>query len=321
MIHNVELPALGGRDPLGFLAALGLLRILDTAHDVRLSFSETTMTATLTGPFSTIEDIVAVLVASINDGLTADATSPPAIAGVNPRLPYKAGTGADPMRCQREIFPAFAAEIAAIDEFFATVWLPFLLTDLADDQRAWITPFMAPRGKQNMRTFFINPLNAVRNNPARLTEALTGWRRVPGFTGEYFDHRVLRSAADDPEGRTGQEAGVPGATWLATMALPMLRLTGDGRRRTATLWHRTGRKTVMLWPLWRIPLDIYAVQCLLEHPALRPVRVDSGDGEVAVSDRHWQSLGVAGVYGADRQAIPGANFDGVLAPMSVRVID
>ena len=105
----------------------------------------------------------------------------------------------------------------------------------------------------------------------RIREALEAWRRVEGCTGEYLDAQVLNSAADDPLGRTHTERGVPGATWLATMAVPLLRVSGDGQRITATLWHRTSRRHVMLWPLWRRPLDLRAVQVLIEHPCLIPV--------------------------------------------------
>ena len=307
-MHSVDLPALDGRDPLGFLAALGLLRLLNQLGEARLSFSDTTATAVLTSRFASIQEIAEALVGMLNgDG---------AIIGVHPSLPLKAGVGADPMRRERAEFRTFTTEVTEIDEDFAKGWLPAVVTDLAIDQaeRAAITPFMSPRGKQNMRTFFASPLAAVRDRPGYLLEALTGWRRVPGFTGEYFDHRVLCSAADDTEGRTGQEMGVPGATWLATMALPLFRLTGDGERRSATLWRRYDRKTFMIWPLWRPELGVAAVQCLLEHPAFR-----LRDDRPSVSDLDWGPLDVFGVYGADRQTIPGANFDGVLAPVTIHV--
>lgn len=90
-------------------------------------------------------------------------------------------------------------------------WLSVLLTDLAVDAkgRATQTPFTAPSGKQNLRTFFENSTVEVRNARERITEALTGWRRVPAFNGEYLDHRVLQSTADHPKGKEKQEAGVP----------------------------------------------------------------------------------------------------------------
>jgi hypothetical protein len=99
------------------------------------------------------------------------------------------------------------------------------------------------------------------------------------------------------------------------MALPLLRVSGDGQNVTATLWHHAGRRTVMLWPLWRQPLGTPAVQVLIEHPCLAPV-----DTTAAVRRTNWQVLGITGVYGAERQRIPGRNFAGVLACIPVPAI-
>ena len=148
------------------------------------------------------------------------------------------------MRRPRQQFRELVAEISEFDAAAASDWLPCLMTDLAADSqgRADLTPFCAPSGKQNLRTFFEKSLSAIRSDPSLLHDAVTAWRRVEGFTGEYFDHRVINSAADDPAGRSGAERGVPGATWLATMAIPLLRIAGDGRRIEAALWYRHGRR-------------------------------------------------------------------------------
>ena len=311
MIHAVDIPALDGRSPLGFLAALGLLHVLTGADagPLRLSFSETSAAAVVHSCLASGDEIAAKL-----EAVTAAAVDGAAIVGVDARFPLQAGKKADPMRRLRDGYRELDADVRRIDPYAADRWLPHLLTDLAIDQqgRAALTPFSAPSGKQSLRTFFAKPLDEVRANPARIREALATWRRVEGFTGEYLDHHVINSAADDAMGRTGAESGVPGATWLATMALQLLRVTGDGQTMAATLWHRIGRRTIMLWPLWRQPLDAPAVQTLIEHPCLTPV-----DPMPAVRRTDWQVLGIIGVYGAERQRILGRNFAGVLAPIPV----
>lgn len=311
MTHAVEIPALDGRSPLGFLAALGLLNLLDgvTAEPPRLSFSPGSGTAVLRSPLASLEEVARQLGA-----IAATAADDGAIAGINPRFPLRAGSGADPMRRPRDSYRQLAAEIRELDARAAAYWLPHLLTDLAvdDSGRADLTPYTAPSGKQNLRTFFSKPLHEVRASPGRIHEALAGWRRVEGFTGEYFDHHVLNAAADDPVGRPGAESGVPGATWLATMALPLLRITGDGRNIAATLWHRMERRHVMIWPLWHQPLDRPAVQALLEHPCLVPA-----DPALTVHRTDWPALGIFAVQGAERQQVPGRKFPGVLAPLQV----
>jgi hypothetical protein len=311
MTHAVELPALDGRSPLGFLAALGLLNLLNgiTTGPARLSFSPASGTAVLHSPLASLDEIARQL-----EAIAAAAADDAAIAGVDARFPLPAGTGADPMRRPRDSYRHLAAEIRQIDARAAGYWLPHLLTDLAIDSngRAALTPYTAPSGKQNLRTFFHKPLHEVRASPGQIREALAGWRRVEGFTGEYLDHHVLNAAADDPAGRAGAESGVPGATWLATMALPLLRITGDGQNITATLWHRTERRHVMIWPLWRNHLDRPAVQTLIEHPSLIPA-----DPAPAVRRTAWPALGIFSVCAAERQQIPGRKFPGVLAPIQV----
>jgi len=311
-LHAVDLRAIDGRGSLGFLAALGLLNVLDRVGQgpVRLSFSDTDGTAVIQSDLASVDAIVSTL-----EAFVATSVMNTAIVGLDTRFPPEAGSGADPLRRSRTDYRQLVAETAAIDQTAAEVWLPHLVTDMAVDQkgRADITPFGAPSGKQNWRTFFEKPLGAVRDNPSHIREALEGWRRVDGFTGEYFDHRVINSAADDPLGRSA-ERGVPGATWLATMSLPLLRVTGDGTNVSATLWHRGGRRSYMLWPLWRQPLGVHAVQGLIEHPSLVPQLSSS---ELTVSRSDWETLGIFAMYGAERQRIPGRNFAGVLAPVGV----
>jgi len=306
---RLEMPALDGRNPLGFLAALGLLRVLAAADvgPLGLSFSRESGSAELNSALSSVDEVVDKLYRLVSENLDA------AVVGTDPRFPIPAGRGSDPMRRPRQAFRELIGEIRAIDDSAASDWMPCLFTDLAIDaqERADLTPFCAPSGKQNLRTFFEKPLSAVRNDPALLRDALTMWRRVDGFTGEYLDHHVLNSAADDPRGQAGAERGVPGATWLATMAIPLLRIAGDGHRIEATLWHRVGRRQIMIWPLWYEPLDLQAVKVLIEHPCLAPL-----NGPAVRSDA-WAALKIFAVYGAERQRIQGRNFAGVLAPCLV----
>lgn len=310
---KVEVPALDGRSSLGFLAALGLMRAIGMADvtPLQLSFSRNSACAELHSSLASLDEVVGELQGLISQDPDA------AVVGLDPKFPPPARQkGGDPMRQQRGAFRKLLQDVRAIDARAASEWMPSLFTDLALDsqERADLTPFCAPSGKQNVRTFFEKPLSAVRADPPRLREALASWRRMDGFTGEYLDHRVINSAADDPGGRAGAERGVPGATWLATMAIPLMRVTGDGSRVEATLWHRAGRRQVMIWPLWEKPLDTDAIQALIEHPCLAPI-----DLRPAVRSDEWPALGIFAVYGAERQRIPGRNFAGVLAPCPVTV--
>jgi hypothetical protein len=317
MTFTVELPALDGRDPLGFLAALGLHNVLtlERGPRVRLSFSDTSGCALLHSDLDSTETIASALA-----DIVARAGDNTAIVGVDDRFPLQkpsransraSGSGeSDPMRVPREQYPALFARVAELGEN-AVRWFRVLVTDLGVDRkgRAALTPYCAPSGQQNLRTFFATPLQAVRRDPVLLLEALQGWRRVDNFTGEYLDHRVIRDAAHHPTGKSVQ-AGVPGATWLATQAVSLFRLTGDGNRAIATLWHHHRGRQVMIWPLWSHPLDTIAVMTLLEHPALRPRLVS----RLSVNTRPLQALSVFAVAGAERQQV-NPNNAGVLAPL------
>ncbi|WBB96015.1 hypothetical protein O7543_25300 [Solwaraspora sp. WMMA2080] len=315
MTDPIELPALDGRDPLGFLAALGTLRLLADHHDpvTALSFDDRTAVARLhSRRLTALDDLVSTIV-GILDTIPPDGVIP----GVPATFPAsKVGVAADPMRVARDEFRTAAGTLTG-GEPAAARWLAALVTDLAADAkgRAALTPYTAPAGQQSLRSLFAKPLEEVRKDPTTLIrQAFTGWRRVDGYTGEYLDHRVVRGAADHPSGKS-VEAGVPGATWLAIMALSMLRLTGDGSTVAATGWHQVPgrRQPVMLWPLWRQPLDRYAVTALLEHRDLR-----LGDG-VTVNPARWAPLGVFTVAAAARRPVEGRKSAGVLAPIPVTI--
>ena len=236
--------------------------------------------------------------------IAADAADDAAIAGIDPRFPLRAGTGADPMRRQRDSYRQLAAEIRQIDPRAVGDWPPHLLTDLAVDGngRADLTPYTAPSGKQNLRDLLRQTAARSPRQPrpdTRSADRLAARRRI--------HRRIPRPPRPQrrrrlPAGRAEAESGVPGATWLATMALPLLRITGDGRSIAATLWHRTQQRNVTKSPLWHQPLDRPAVQALLEHPCLIPV-----DPAPTVRCTAWPALGSFTVTAQNDNRFPAGN--------------
>ncbi|MBB5998733.1 type I-G CRISPR-associated helicase/endonuclease Cas3g [Streptomonospora salina] len=324
--HTVTLPALDGRDPLGFLAALGLLRLLTdhTDQTAALAFDPATATAHLTSPLPSLEAIAQQLHTLVTE-LGVDRLLPDAPPHWPPQ--QASDSAADPLRVPHDRVPAFIEDAlamadATVEQAAVRRWLPTILTELASDThrppRAALTPYMAPAGKQTVVTFFKAPLLEVRNRPRLLEEALRAWRRVEGTTGEYLDHRAIRMAGDTPLGKAAH-ASVPGATWLATHALPLLRLTGDARGASATLWHRIRRRRIMAWPIWEPSLDAHAVQALLAHPHLRPDLDLTGTEPVVTANRHRIApLEVITLGAAQRRPI-GVKNAGVLAPIPVQL--
>lgn len=304
----LTLPALDGRTPLGFLAALGLTRLLDVHTDdsPRLSWSTEDYTAQLHTTRGSIDAVVADL-RNIIDSIPNDGVLP----GVPVNFPPP-GAAPDQLRLSPVALRALANKLAPEPDPEVEAWLGSLVTDLSLDDRARsdISMMAAPSGKQSMRTMLEKPLNLVREDPGCLAEALDGWRRRPGVSGEYLDHRVLFDGADSGVGKS-EERGVPGATWLALMSYPLLRTTSLGSEPITTGWHRGPRRQppLFVYPLWTVALDRHAVTALLEHPVMQQcIR-----GEVPAMA---EVFSIFTVRRAQRRKIPGRTFAGVLGPVS-----
>ncbi|MHB8184841.1 MAG: type I-G CRISPR-associated protein, Cas3-extension family [Dermatophilaceae bacterium] len=303
----LTLPALDGRTPLGFLAALGLTRLLDVYTDdvPRLAWSPVDYTAQLHTTRASIDAVVTDL-RTIVDSIPNDGVLP----GVPVNLPPP-GAAPDQLRLPPVALRALVNELAPEPNAEVEAWLGSLVTDLSldDKSRCDISMMAAPSGKQSMRTMLYFPLKLVREDPGCLAEALVGWRRRPGVSGEYLDHRVLFDGADSGVGRS-EERGVPGATWLALMSYPLLRTTVLGSEPITTGWHRQRRQPALfVYPLWTAPLDRYAVTALLEHPLMQ----QSVGGELPAAAA---ALSIFMVRRAHRRKIPGRTFAGVLGTVS-----
>jgi len=326
----ISFPALDGRSALGFLAALGASRLVESAgHAVALSWSERDATAVLhSETLRDVDDVVDVL-KSVVELMPEGVLVPGGIVGFPPP-----GEAPDKLRLRpgelRELVE-WLMQSGPADVLAA--WITSLVTDLALDaqERSAHTLFGAFSGKQSMYTMLTKPLDMVRRRPELLREALIDWRRVDNVTGEYLDHQVLFDAADSPMGES-RERGVPGATWLALMSYPLIRTTSvNGRRAMSTGWYTSGRRVRLRWPLWRQPLDLLAIGAMWEHPLLTDVArsddavtdTDSGTRVTAITRRRRddsrQRLAAMGVFHlarAERRRIPGRNFSGVLGPIA-----
>jgi hypothetical protein len=237
------------------------------------------------------------------------------LPGVDASFPPP-GEAPDRLRLTRPQLADYATLVSTRDGEPAERWLASLVTDLSvdDQQRADISLFTAPSGKQSMRTMLEKPLGLVRKHPHVLREALVAWRRHSGVTGEYLDHRVLHDAVDAADGRPA-ERGVPGATWLALMSYPMMRTTSLGRGPITTCWQDLGRRDGrrMIYPIWTAALDPHAVQALLAHPILD--RAEPGSPPPGA-----RALSVFWIGHASRRRIPGRTFAGALTPTTTPVV-
>ncbi|MET9396098.1 hypothetical protein [Kitasatospora sp. NPDC002965] len=356
----ITLPALDGTHPLGFLAALGTLAALDlyTPLDhTRLSFNSAGQ-AVLSGPGLTgVEDVVRYL-AAVVDGIGAHQVIP-GISGYP--IPRQGTADDDPSRLTRVEAVALQRTLITEQGHQAAAWVDSILSIHCDNlktprgnpagaepvKRARLTPFIARAGQQTVHSFFAAPLDAVRADPTRLlTEALTGWKRYEGVTGEGLDHHAPVPAHLSPDGKP-KNWGVPGATWLATLSIALTRLGAragiQGPELTATLWHRTAASStpVMVWPLWSPPLDRHAVDVMLSLPYIGLLDEPAADGSLQTpgtvlvhldtepheqdydDDRphplHLANYGITSVHAAARER--GKHNDGPLRPVRLTVTD
>ncbi len=322
---DVEMPALIGTDPLGFLASLGVLRLttVELGWASTLGWPAGPRSGAVLGGCpdgSTVETLAAGLY-GIVEHARATGQLIPGVNGFPP--PKQSSKGSDPVKdlsfADRN---GLATTGRTRDRRFGD-WLVATLALAArdtDDSRDRLSAaFVRPTGQVS----FDRSLKSGRDDidAADLHAALVEWARVEGVTGNYFDQRAIR---DEYVGNhnTGQmkNAGVPGAAWLALMALPQLpvRTTLAGRATTTAFQRRPGRPTRMVWPVWTPSMSLTTASALLDHPALTRV-----DGPLREGEKPWhadrriaqslRALGVTGVFAAERRPGPQGG-DGALGP-------
>jgi hypothetical protein len=246
-LHRIDLPGLVGDVPLAFLAVRGLMtQLMEISY---LSWDPEDRHAILycRTPAS-VADLVRVLMEQLQK--IPDGEVLPYTRG----FPVRRRRGApDPLR----VTPAGYRELARRSD--SKSWLVATLTNRATDAGGYclVNPLIAVRGRQTIGSFWYYPMLEVRRDPERLlTEALTGWRRVEGSEGWLLDHHATYSADPGLRGPGGSMA-VPGATWLATLAVKEFGYPDYASPHLPeglpSGWFRVGDTEVFAWPLWTLP--------------------------------------------------------------------
>ncbi|MEU0722827.1 hypothetical protein [Streptomyces sp. NPDC006140] len=250
----VELPGLVGDEPLGFLAAIGLINQLSEV--AYLSWSPESHWAIVhcdASRYSGIDDLVSALLRRL------DKVKPGWAIPYETDFPLRRRSGGpDPLRMRPDEFRA-----RTMNRYKGGLsWLKAALTDEATDADGYcaVTPYIAVRGRQTIGSFWYYPMLEVRKEPRRLlTEALTGWRRVEGADGWLLDPHASYSTYPEVRGPAGSMA-VPGATWLATLAVGEFPFQSRSSRAVQPirptrpiLWHHLDGQDVLMWPLWTLP--------------------------------------------------------------------
>ena len=261
------LPGLDGRNPLGFLAALGVFNaVSDQAKKgdskPKLAWdSVATRPALVDGP-----DRDALL-----DLLMRDAES---FAG-EPALELHYQKGADgrevhDLKPPPEEFVKYLGELVRSEGKRSLALAAALATDVAVDNNGNTKPtalhFTA--GQQE----FLAMVNDLREGVTRadLDEAVFGpWqyaRALPVLQWDNSQTRDYALRAGDPSKE--KKLGVPGADWLAFRGLSFVRVA-PVRDRILTTGCRGGWKTGFFrWPIWTASLTRAVVSSLVASPEL-----------------------------------------------------
>ena len=280
----ITLTGLDGSNPLGFLAALGVLRVLtDRGCDARLAWVQRgrwvpELSADLeVGALLDLLDLdrrgwsqeMALQLCYSKDGGPGD---------VRDLKPRPEDLRAWLHRLLEEGSPRSVALAAA---FF---------TESAQDNNGNTKPtalhFTA--GQQEFLTMARELQAGVTR--ADLEEALIGpWRyqrTLPVFGWDCSASRDYALRASDPS--KDKKTGVPGADWLALMGLAFLPVAPDGDSVRTPGCSGEWKTGVYTWPLWTVPLRAPTVQSLLVHPRLKDPR------KLSAAER--QALGIGAIY-------------------------
>jgi hypothetical protein len=332
MSEPLRLPGLRGDDPLGFLAALGTLRLVITGLGLRakLGFAPGAVpTALLKVEGKPDSRALAVELEQLAKEMFERGQL---LCGVAPEFPPRkqGSSGPDPARLSLSEGLAWGAVAATEamdgDEALAS-WLLSLYCQRSNDEttgRLTMTPFYAPSGQMTLAGNFAEPLRIVASKPGHIQAAFTRWRRVDKFTGANLDLRALRDAGVEPGGKPANR-GAPGPTWLALEGIGLARVAAKYDPAPSVLWrrkgrHERGRAVAMSWPTWGPLLGPDAIRVLVEHPDLASEEWPGSpqaqtQARRALSSRR-RELGVTALWRAERSGL--SNSDGpLMAPRRI----
>jgi len=311
-MHTVQIPALHSDDPLGFLAALGLLELLEAApgSPVKLSWLGQASPAVLHTKEPLDLDELAELLrtylppARPNDplplapGILCGAKDPGAVKN-------------EPLRRHIDDTHRLLRELAALERETGSQnarWLAALANQLSYEMVksdsngssggaalpvTRLTPLFAVSGQMTLARSWTATVTECHRDTDHLRAALDRWIRIDGYASANLDQRSLGDAHLNPEG-TASQRGAPGPTWLALHSLATFRLTTFDGRHAATGWDNPPSKPAALrWPIWTAPLSRRAVSTLMEHPYVRAARPGK-------HTRDLDNLSVTAIYSAKR---------------------
>jgi hypothetical protein len=260
-MNEVPLPALEGTNPLGFLAALGVLDALSATRPVAtLRWTDDLVPHPVVSGVPDLGELLDIL---DKDRAEWTASSVLGFRADGEPLPDAKPGGKDLRRWFE--FVADDGRRSDADHLCAIV-----AEDAHDNNgKAKPTHLHFTAGQQKFLSM-VREL-AQRLDRDRLKEAIEGpWRYdspLPSLSWDSRGERVYAVRATNPS--NDKRLGVPGADWLAFRGLvfyPVMRTLSGSLRTTAC--DPEWKSSAYRWPLWTVPATRNVVKSLVADPSL-----------------------------------------------------
>jgi hypothetical protein len=279
-MSRIQLPGVDGSNPLGFMAALGLLRVIPCA---RLGFFDD-------GSYQAFVDGIGqddlVRLVTGDASAAADQSAPWRFTYTKAATKKQGPKEVADLKPQPEDFKKFLA--TCINEWLkghdeASAYAAAYATDVAVDGNGNTKP-TAFHFTAAQQTF----LGAVEEIRASITQE---WVEKSLFNGQgerpgsnlRWDPGAERNwalMANDPSG-DGTRVNAP-LEWLAFRGLPLLPSFPVGSRIVTTGVVGRGKEMTFIWPLWSVPASMPTVRSLLPLNWADASRVVSARGIFAI---------------------------------------
>jgi len=245
----IALTALEGSNPIGFLAALGVLACLERAgRSSGLRWVDDLVPTPIVTGAASVEELVTLV-----DADRVWWARKSLVLGRNEMDDVKAAPSV--LRdWGREVCEAWQARPDIWRLSDVRLWTALVAEGaLAGKGSAKPTHLHFAAGQQQFLAMARELARSV--GPERLHEALVGpWRydsRLPVFGWDARGARVYALRASDPSKE--KRLGVPGADWLAFLGLAFLPVVARNGRLRTTACGRSWKAAPFRWPLWSVP--------------------------------------------------------------------
>jgi len=301
MNSTLSLTGLIGSNPLGFLAALGCLRILDAKEPVLLSWEPTDEWRARLHFLNSAEE------SALRNYVLGELVSFASQRALSSELTFadnipKAKTGKKAeFACDIKILPEQYAQVVGASVTAATPsnhelldWFAAfgseLMTDKTPERKVKPTAFHMTAGQQKFLDRVQKLIEAMkkaapqrkgrksRSPEDKFSETLFGpWKYIDAQNALGWDPvtenvRALSAEKSDPE----NVLSVQGAVYLAFHALPLFPIAVTDHRLMTTAFKDFDDGTALTWPLWEEPLSLDSIRTALQLTELQQPSPDTG---------------------------------------------